>query len=120
LFEGYFKQPADNVNLYLVEPDFVETTQKQGGSQKETLESVYNFLVGDKPLSFPECIAWARFKFEDIYSNNIKQLLFNFPKDSTTSTGQPFWSGPKRAPEPIQFDPDNVSGKKDGSKPTVA
>lgn len=112
MFEGYFKQPADNVNLYLVEPDFVETTQKQGGSQKETLESVYNFLVGDKPLSFHECIAWARFKFEDIYSNNIKQLLFNFPKDSQTSTGQPFWSGPKRAPEPIRFDPDNVSGKK--------
>ncbi|ORZ23635.1 ubiquitin-activating emzyme E1 [Absidia repens] len=109
LFEGYFKQPADNVNLYLLEPNFVESTQKQGGSQKETLESVHNFLVGEKPLSFSDCISWARFKFEDIYSNNIKQLLFNFPVDSTTSTGQPFWSGPKRAPDAIQFDPDNAT-----------
>ncbi|KAI8086353.1 ubiquitin-activating emzyme E1 [Halteromyces radiatus] len=109
LFEGYFKQPADNVNLYLAEPNFVETTQKQGGSQKETLESVYNFLVNEKPLSFVECIAWARLKFEEVYSNNIKQLLFNFPIDAVTSTGQPFWSGPKRVPEPIQFDPDNAT-----------
>ncbi|CAO3643037.1 unnamed protein product [Cunninghamella blakesleeana] len=107
LFEGFFKQPAENVNLYLTQPNFVEATQKQGASQKETFESVYNFLVAQKPLSFNDCISWARFKFEELYSNNIRQLLFNFPKDSVTSTGQPFWSGPKRAPEPIVFDPNN-------------
>jgi ubiquitin-activating enzyme E1 len=33
--------------------------------------------------------------------------LFNFPKDSTTSSGQPFWSGPKRAPDPLKFDVNN-------------
>ncbi|KAG0169689.1 SPS-sensor component ptr3 [Apophysomyces sp. BC1034] len=104
LFEGYFKQPADNVNLYLTQPNFVESTLKQGGNQKDTLETVHNYLVQDKPLSFPQCIAWARHKFEELYSNNIRQLLFNFPKDSTTSSGQMFWSGPKRAPEPIIFD----------------
>ncbi|CAO3645147.1 unnamed protein product [Cunninghamella echinulata] len=109
LFEGFFKQPADNVNLYLTQPNFVESTQKQGASQKETFESVYNYLVAQKPLSFPDCISWARFKFEDLYSNNIRQLLFNFPKDSLTSTGQPFWSGPKRAPEPIVFNPKNAT-----------
>jgi len=42
--------------------------------------------------------------FEDLYNNSIQQLLFNFPKDSVTSSGQPFWSGPKRAPTPIIFD----------------
>ncbi|KAI9323377.1 ubiquitin-activating emzyme E1 [Dichotomocladium elegans] len=107
LFEGYFKQPADNVNLFLTQPNFVENTLKQGGNQKDTLETVYNFLVGEKPLSFSECITWARLKFEELYHNNIMQLLFNFPKDSVTSTGQLFWSGPKRAPEPLQFDPNN-------------
>lgn len=80
---------------------------KQGGSQKETLQTVYNYLVADKPLSFSACVAWARIKFEEMYNNNIQQLLFNFPKDSVTSSGQPFWSGPKRAPEPIQFDPND-------------
>lgn len=82
LFEGFFKQPADNVNMYLTQPNFVEATLKQGGNQKETLETVYNYLVSERPMSFSQCVAWARLKFEELYSNNIRQLLFNFPKDS--------------------------------------
>ncbi|CAO3647182.1 unnamed protein product [Mucor fragilis] len=107
LFEGYFKQPADNVNLYLTQPNFVEATLKQGGTSKDTIETVYNCLTTDKPSSFADCVAWARFKFEDLFSNNIRQLLFNFPPDAVTSTGQRFWSGPKRAPTPLTFDVDN-------------
>jgi len=107
LFEGLFKQPSENVNLYLSQPNFVEATLKQAGNQKEILENIRDYLVTKKPLSFTECIEWARLKFEEFYNNNIQQLLFNFPKDSVTSTGQMFWSGPKRAPEPIVFDPKN-------------
>lgn len=47
---------------------------------------------------------WARFHFEENFSNQIKQLLYNFPPDQQTSTGQLFWSGPKRCPTPIVFD----------------
>lgn len=42
--------------------------------------------------------------WEEQYANQIKQLLFNFPPDQVTSSGQPFWSGPKRCPEPLVFD----------------
>ena len=64
--------------------------------------------MGAKPTSFDDCIVWARLKFEELYNNSIQQLLYNFPKDSVTSTGTPFWSGPKRAPTPLDFDPENV------------
>ncbi|CAG8481622.1 2631_t:CDS:10 [Diversispora eburnea] len=107
LFEGLFKIPSENVNLYLSQPNFVESTIKQGGNAKEVLENISNSLVADKPYSFDHCVKWARFKFEEHYNNNIQQLLFNFPKDSITSSGTPFWSGPKRAPDPIVFDPEN-------------
>ncbi|KAJ3054414.1 SPS-sensor component ptr3 [Rhizophlyctis rosea] len=107
LFEGFFRQPAENVNLYLSQPNFVETTLAQGGNQKEVLESLNAFLVSEKPTLFEECVVWARHKFEEYYSNTIKQLLFNFPKDAVTSTGTPFWSGPKRAPDPVLFDAEN-------------
>lgn len=107
LFDGYFVKPAENVNLYLSQPNFIESTLKQIGNQKQVLEMIQSFLVADKPLTFEECIQWARLEFEKQYNNNIQQLLFNFPKDSMTSTGTPFWSGPKRAPEPLAFDPDN-------------
>jgi len=42
--------------------------------------------------------------FEENFSNQIKQLLFNFPSDQQTTTGQPFWSGPKRCPDAMVFD----------------
>ncbi|KAJ3012816.1 SPS-sensor component ptr3 [Thoreauomyces humboldtii] len=103
VFEGLFKQPAENVNLYLSQPNYVEQTISQGGNQKEAIESVYNYLVTQKPTLFKECIHWARLKFDDLYCSQIKQLLFNFPKDAVTSSGTPFWSGPKRAPEPVVF-----------------
>ncbi|CAG8822451.1 16218_t:CDS:2, partial [Gigaspora rosea] len=106
-FEGLFKSPAENVNLYLSQPNFVEATIKQGTSSKEILEGIQNYLVTAKPLSFDECVTWARIKFEEFYNNNIQQLLFNFPKDSVTSSGTKFWSGPKRAPDPLIFDPEN-------------
>lgn len=41
----------------------------------------------------------------------MKQLTFTFPEDSSTSTGAPFWSAPKRFPRPLQFsstDPGHV------------
>jgi len=34
-------------------------------------------------------------------------LLSIFPHDAKNKDGQPFWSGPKRAPSPITFDADN-------------
>ena len=113
LFEGLFTQPAENVNMYLTQPDYIESLIKQGGShvihvnKKESLETILKFLVTEKPLTFEECIVWARLKFEDLFSNTIKQLLYNFPKDSVTSQGVKFWSGPKRPPTPEQFNPEN-------------
>jgi ubiquitin-activating enzyme E1 len=61
-------------------------------------------LIDERPSSFANCIKWARFYFEDNFSNQIKQLLINFPSDQQTSTGQPFWSGHKRCPDAIAFD----------------
>lgn len=107
LFETSFVKSAETVNLYLTQPNYLETTLKQGGNEKGTLETIRDYLVTDKPLSFEDCIIWARMIFEKQYNNAIQQLLYNFPKDSVSSSGTPFWSGPKRAPDPIKFDPKN-------------
>ena len=107
MFEAYFVKPAETVNLYLSQPNYLETTLKQGGNEKATLETIRDFLVEDKPLSVEDCIQWARIQFEKQFNNAIQQLLYNFPKDSVSSSGAPFWSGPKRAPDPLKFDPKN-------------
>jgi ubiquitin-activating enzyme E1 len=107
LFQSFFTTPAETVNLYITQPNYLESALKQSGNEKLTLEILRDYLVNEKPLTFDDCIVWARTQFEREYHNNIAQLLYNFPKHSTTTTGQLFWSGPKRAPDPLKFDYNN-------------
>lgn len=107
-FEGLFRQSAENASQYLTDPEFLERTLKLPGVQPlEVLESVKAALVDDRPRSFEDCIVWARKYWQEQFSNQIKQLLFNFPPDQLTSTGQLFWSGPKRCPQALTFDVNN-------------
>lgn len=34
--------------------------------------------------------------------------MYNFPPDQQTTSGAPFWSGPKRCPVPMAFDPNET------------
>lgn len=105
IFEGIFRQSAENAALYLNDPNFIERTLKLPGVQPvEVLESIKQALIDDRPKSMEDCVTWARNHWQEQYSNQIRQLLFNFPPDQLTSNGQPFWSGPKRCPMPLTFD----------------
>uniref|UniRef100_A0A8C5NCS9 E1 ubiquitin-activating enzyme n=1 Tax=Gouania willdenowi TaxID=441366 RepID=A0A8C5NCS9_GOUWI len=107
-FEGLFKQPPENAVQYLTDPKFMERTLKLPGAQPaEVLEAVYKSLVTDCPHSWADCVSWARNHWQCQYSNNIRQLLHNFPADQLTSTGAPFWSGPKRCPHALDFSTSN-------------
>ena len=106
-FHNYFVGPPETVNLYISQPNYIDETLKQAGNEIPTLESLRDYLVTEKPQGADDCIVWARKQFENEYNNAIQQLLYNFPKDSTTSSGAPFWSGPKRAPDPLKFDASN-------------
>lgn len=104
-FEGLFKQMPENAHKYLEDPGFVEKTLKLPGDQPaEVFTNVKQQLVDERPTSFADCVAWARLHFESQYSNQIRQLLHNFPRDYRTSSGALFWSGFKRCPHPIEFD----------------
>lgn len=106
LFQAYFADLPESVNLYLSQPNYVEQTLKQNPDIKGTLENIASYL-NQRPYSFEDCVKWARNEFETKFNHEIQQLLYNFPPDATTSTGAPFWSGPKRAPKPLVFDVNN-------------
>ena len=106
-FHEFFVGPPETVNLYITQPNYIEETLKQAGNEIPTLEAIRDYLVTEKARNFDDCIVWARRQFESKYNNDIQQLLYNFPKDCTTSSGAPFWSGPKRAPDPLRFDASN-------------
>ena len=104
LFQTYFVGPPESSTC--TSPSL--TTLIKLSSRRVTRSRLWrhlrDFLVTEKPLTFDDCIVWARQQFESQYNNAIQQLLYNFPRDSNTSSGQPFWSGPKRAPTPLKFD----------------
>ncbi|OJA15293.1 hypothetical protein AZE42_00927 [Rhizopogon vesiculosus] len=103
-FDAMFVKPVESVNQYLSEPNYLENSLKYSGQSHDHISQIVSYLVTNKPLTFEECIVWARLQFEEKYNNSIRQLLHSLPKDHVTSTGQPFWSGPKRAPDPLVFD----------------
>ena len=103
-FEGEFKQSGEDVNSYLSDPNYAESLAGQQNSKVETALAIRKTLNDERPVSFEDCVVWARLKFETIFNNQIRQLLHNFPEDQVTSTGTKFWSGSKRCPRPLLFD----------------
>jgi len=79
-------------------------------SKLETLKILQKTLVEERPVTFEDCVVWARLKFETLFNNQISQLLHNFPEDQVTSSGAKFWSGSKRCPKALNFDFDATCG----------
>ncbi|KAG2639246.1 hypothetical protein PVAP13_2NG613700 [Panicum virgatum] len=104
-FEGLLEKIPNEVNSFLSNPtQYAAAMRKAGDAQaRELLERVSECLGKERCITFEDCITWARLRFEDYFSNRVKQLTFTFPEDASTSTGTPFWSAPKRFPRPLQF-----------------
>eukprot|EP00401_Gymnodinium_catenatum_P001441 CAMPEP_0117528874 /NCGR_PEP_ID=MMETSP0784-20121206/37542_1 /TAXON_ID=39447 /ORGANISM="" /LENGTH=1032 /DNA_ID=CAMNT_0005325179 /DNA_START=28 /DNA_END=3126 /DNA_ORIENTATION=- len=106
VFEQLFVEAPREVNTYLQDPGpFLAKvpTEGTGTSQLARLNSIKSRLERQSG-GFDVCTQFAVVEFQDKFHDAISQLLHTFPKDHVTSEGTPFWSGPKRAPEPIQFD----------------
>lgn len=108
-FEGEFRTAAEDSNTFLSKrQEFVDELRRQGpGTMLTTLEIINSCLLVDRPQSVQDCVEWARRVFERLFNADIRQLLYNFPRDNVDKNGLPFWSGTKRAPSPIEFDHTN-------------
>uniref|UniRef100_A0A4W3JZY6 E1 ubiquitin-activating enzyme n=1 Tax=Callorhinchus milii TaxID=7868 RepID=A0A4W3JZY6_CALMI len=77
-----FLEQAHSQYLTQVDSTFMDRTLKlHEGQALEILEGVYKSLVSDKPVTWDDCVGWARRHWQTQYSNNIRQLLHNFPSD---------------------------------------
>lgn len=66
-------------------------------------------LVGQgKCTTFKECVAWSRQMFEDLYVSEPKNWKYSYPQDLRTKSGSLFWSGTKRYPQEVLFDPNDA------------
>ncbi|VDM27078.1 unnamed protein product [Toxocara canis] len=124
LFEGLFTNPAETVNQFLSdERAFLERVEHMSVHQRvylhflavdrghscclqiQVLDQVKRALIDDRSQTAEDCIRWSRLLFQENYHNAIAQLLHTFPPDQMTSQGVKFWSGSKRCPHVLEFDP---------------
>jgi len=103
-FEGVYKQVIEDAVSYISDTErFIENLKQQPTTAPATVKGIIATLGGSRPKSFEDCVAWGRLRFEELFNHQIQQLLVSFPLDMVTTSGQPFWSGAKRPPTPLQF-----------------
>ncbi|KAA6355059.1 MAG: putative Ubiquitin-activating enzyme E1 1, partial [Streblomastix strix] len=106
LFADLFSEQPGDAAAYLRNPSkYIQRIQSTQGNKLISLQNLHKNLVSEIPHSFQDCIQWARRLFEQCFVNQIKQLLFNFSRDATTTGGIPFWSGKNKLPSPTPFNP---------------
>jgi len=106
-FNGAFEVAPTESKKYLSQPGYIQSmidAQVSEGDIKEKALLIEETLKSKVSCNtFEDCIRWARETFENSFVNRIKELIFNFPENATTSTGAPFWSPPKRFPQVLSF-----------------
>jgi ubiquitin-activating enzyme E1 len=89
-FEVELRQGAEDVNSYLASSDVADELTSQDATKLDTAKTIRRcVLVDEPPTTFEDCINWdwIRLKFEDLFANQMKQLLHNLPEDQATSFG---------------------------------
>lgn len=107
IFGRQFIHPIESANSYLKDDTFLAS---QDPDRRVNFTQEISFvLVRDLPNSFNDCIIWARHLFDELFEQDIHQLLKKLPLDLRTATGELFWEAPHRkTPTAIGFSAENV------------
>lgn len=104
----FVERPNEIVKYIDNSESFLKEVEK--GTISETraaLEKLRTSFDLRKNSNFQSCVDAARKQFEYFFNFRIRNLLHLLPKDGKDKLGNPFWSGAKRLPEPVIFDPND-------------
>lgn len=104
-FEAVFVNPVQSITKF--QNEFESLGQLAYGELQEVYDHVLRYGVQDVPHNMTDCIRVAIKHFVLYYHDTINALTTQYPPDATTGEGVPFWSGVKRFPQSIPFDPQN-------------
>jgi ubiquitin-activating enzyme E1 len=98
-FSNFIKNPTHYIKT---EKDLAG---KKAGSLKDKLDVLKKITaIYQGNASSQSFVNFARQLFQDIFHDQIAQLLHSFPRDYRDDKGNLFWSSPKRPPYTIEFD----------------
>ena len=108
-FQGFCVNGSADFGALVKDPaGYVKQCQdeqaNQAGSILEKFRFLSRFLICWPEVNTQSLVNVARQLFQDIFHDQIAQLLYCFPVDYKNDDGQLFWSSPKRPPYIIEFD----------------
>jgi ubiquitin-activating enzyme E1 len=111
-FEGVFVEGPNEYHKYSENPaKYLQEVSKELRQQqnllRSKLETVDKIARELSRASHESCVRLARDMFQDLFHNMIAQLLYTFPPEHKTESGQLFWSGLKRLPKILNFNPED-------------
>jgi ubiquitin-activating enzyme E1 len=107
-FNGYFTDVVSDCKNFLEDKKkFYDGLKKQGNIsvQLDKLSQVKTIIDIASSNSFEKCIEFAVERYTQNFDHNIEQLLYNFPADYVNKDGSKFWTGSKRVPHPLKYNP---------------
>ncbi|NXA33422.1 UBA1 enzyme, partial [Eudromia elegans] len=103
-FEGLFRLAAESVNRFLADPACLE--RLEAAEALEVAQRVRR-SCRERPRHWQDCVRWARRRWQSCYHDAISQLRLAFPPEHESSPGVAFWSGNRRCPHELSFDPED-------------
>lgn len=99
-FEEVFASTIENARKFIDNPDWINNVSI---AELLTIEKHICDVLKNPPKSIDDCIIKAYRQWIVDYNASIVILLKQFPIDHVNDDGEPFWSGTKRMPKPIEF-----------------
>jgi ubiquitin-activating enzyme E1 len=100
-FKDLVRDPAGYVK------QAIDESKNQAGSILDKFTFLSKFALCWPNPTTQGLVNIGRQLFQDIFHDQIAQLLYCFPRDYTDDSGNLFWSSPKRPPYVIEFDASN-------------
>ena len=111
-FQNFFVEGTNEFSLFIADPTaYLDACQADRtlslGTIKERLLILKQWSKCAANPNIKEFVNIGRQLFQDMFTDNIAQLLHCFPHDYKDKEGRPFWTSPKRAPHVIEFNPND-------------
>lgn len=102
-FNYFFNDILTDLKKFIPDPTSYLSSLAESG-EYEKMEGIYNYLELLHLDSYNECVKYAYNKFQDLFFENINELLMDYPADFKDDEGKMFWTGFKRLPVSVSFD----------------
>ena len=110
IFNDYFIANVNDIKNYFSDFDLSQNKIKNEGSSTQNLEKLLELKIIIEIIihnDYDKLIEYEVKKYIDNFDWCIQQLLYNFPPDSKNKEGKLFWSGDKKLPHKIPYNPND-------------